>query len=268
MRNRLLGIALAAVCGAVPLQAQHLALFLTDGARLDVREYEVVGPRVRYFSVDRAQWEEVPRELVDLERTKRHNASEAEAARVRQEEVRRERSAERIARTELHRVPLADGVYYLQRDRCVPLEQAEYVVGKSKGRTVLNVLAPVPAIPGKQTLAVGGLAAKAVTTGDKPAFYLRLERFSHFGIVRVTPEKRRKRRVVQQIYTVPQADEQFEEQEEVQVFRQQLAPLVYKIWPTEALPGGEYAVIDFTPGKSNLRVWDFSHRPTGAAPTR
>ena len=264
MRNRILGAGLAVITLTVLLQAQQLALFLTDGTRLNVREYEVMDQLVRYFSAERGQWEEVPRDIVDLDRTRQHNQRQKEAARAREEEERRERIAERRARTELHRVPLDDGVYYVRGDERQPLEQATFMVGTSKKRTVLNVIAPVPVMPGKQTIAVEGLSAKMVTTDEKPVFYLRLDRFSRFGISRAKTEKGRNRRVVQYIYTVPRAEEEFEAQEAVEVFRQQLAPLVYKIWPTDPLAAGEYAVIEYTPGESNLRAWDFSHRPAAA----
>ena len=262
MRNRILGAGLALIALTVLLQAQQLALFLTDGTRFNVREYEVMDQRVRYFSTERGQWEEVPREIVDFDRTRQHNQRLREATRTREEDERRERIAERRARTELHRVPLDNGVYYVRGDECQLLEQAALTVGTSTRRTVLNVIAPLPVMPGKQTVAVEGLTAKMVTTGEKPVFYLRLDRFSRFGISRAQTEKGRNRRVVQYIYKVLKAEEAFEAQEEVDVFRQQLAPLVYKIWPTHSLPAGEYAVIEYTPGESNLRVWDFSHRPS------
>ncbi len=243
------------------LQAQRLALFLTDGTRVDVREYKVADERVRYFSIERGQWEQVPLEIVDLERTRAHNRSQQAAAEVRAEEERRERFAERLARTELHAVPLDDGVYWLRDGAPVPVEQVFFDLGKSKKRTVLNVIAPVPVMPGKQTLSVKGLASKTVTKSEKPIFYLRLDHFSRFGISRLKPEPGRDRRIVQQIYTVPQGEDQVERQDEVDVFRQQLAPLVYKVWPVEPLEAGEYAVVEFTPGESDLRAWDFSHRP-------
>ncbi len=243
------------------LQAQRLALYLTDGTSMNVREFEVGEERVRYFSLDRSQWEEVPLELVDLKRTQEQNRRVQAAAAVREEENRRERVAERRARTELHSVPLADGVYHLKGKEPVPVEQSFWEIGTSKKRGFLKIISPVPVIPGKRTLWIEGLTAKTVTTGPKPIFYLRLDSFSRFGIVRIVPEKGKNRRIVQQIMTVSVADEQFEEQDEVEVFRQQLAPLVYKVWPVEPLPVGEYAILDFTPGETNLRVWDFSHRP-------
>jgi hypothetical protein len=59
---------------------------------------------------------------------------------------------------------------------------------------------------------------------------------------------------------VPVTKETIEEQKEVEVFRQQLAPAVYKIWPVEPLEPGEYAVVQFTQDRMNVQVWDFAYR--------
>ena len=56
--------------------------------------------------------------------------------------------------------------------------------------------------------------------------------------------------------------EVLEAQKEVEVFRQQLAPYVYKVWPVKPLEEGEYAVVQFTPDKLNIKVWDFAYRQT------
>ena len=45
-------------------------LFMKDGTYQLVSRYEVNGDRVRYYSVERSHWEEVPLSLVDLEATK------------------------------------------------------------------------------------------------------------------------------------------------------------------------------------------------------
>ena len=267
MRNRASFAVVALIGCAFLLEAQRAALVLSDGTRLSVREYEILEGRVRYFSLDRGQWEEVPDEIIDWDRTNAHNAREREAAEVRAAEERRERIAERRARTELHGVPLEDGVYYLRGKEPVALEQVFYEIGKSAKRTFLNVIAPMPVITGKQTVSIKGLSSKTITTDDKPAFYLRLDSFARFGISRIKPEEGKDRRIVQQIYTVPRSEVQHEDQDEVEVFRQQLAPLVYKVWPVDPLDAGEYAIVNFTPGETNLRAWDFSHRPgaTGEA---
>ena len=119
------------VC-TIGLAAERMALFLEDGTSMAVREYEVVENRVRYFSSERGQWEEVPLEIVDLERTRGHNRSLQTIAEAREQEVRRERIAERRARTELHSVPLDDGIYYLRDGNPEPIEQATVDVGRPR----------------------------------------------------------------------------------------------------------------------------------------
>src|SRR5271157_756903 len=48
-----------------------LKLCMKDGSYQTVASYEVHGGRVRYFSVERSEWEEVPTSLVDFDATKR-----------------------------------------------------------------------------------------------------------------------------------------------------------------------------------------------------
>jgi len=264
MRAKIIAVAVILTSLAILAQAQRITLYLSDGDKIIVREYKTEGDRVRYFSVERNQWEEIPKDLIDLERTTEFNKRIQDEARVRKAETDRERRAERRAITELHQVPLEDGVYHLSGNEIVPIKQAVLAINSSKKRTALKILSPIPVVADKETLALEGLSAEVVTATPKPVFYMRLERYARFGMVRVKPERKRKRRVVQIIQTVPQTTEKFEQQEEIEVFRQQLAPQVYKIWPMQDLPPGEYALIDFAPGESNLRAWDFSHAPTAA----
>ena len=59
--------------------AANVRLYLKDGTYHMVREYQVQADRVRYYSLERSDWEEIPIDLVDLKRTE-SEAAERRAA--------------------------------------------------------------------------------------------------------------------------------------------------------------------------------------------
>ena len=245
-------------------QVQQFRLYLKGGGDIMVSEYEVVEDRVRYYSVERRDWEEIPLELVDLDRTKKEVSKRQEEHAERRRIDAIESAAERQARTELHEVPLEDGVYYRKGGEVVTVQQAEVVLNTNKKRTILRVIMPVP-VAGQTIVELEGAASKLRTVDNRPAFYMRLEKISRFGIFRLNQKK--DSRVVQEIDIVPQSKEMFEKHDEIEVFRQQFAGQVYKVWPLEPLTAGEYAFVEYTPGEANIRVWDFSvPKGVGAPP--
>ena len=60
---------LALVILAMTAWAANVKLYLKDGSYHIVREYKTEGDRVKYYSVERSSWEEIPVALVDLKRT-------------------------------------------------------------------------------------------------------------------------------------------------------------------------------------------------------
>ena len=54
---------------AATLSGANFKLYLKDGSYQLVREYKVEADKVRYYSVERGDWEEIPLAMVDLKRT-------------------------------------------------------------------------------------------------------------------------------------------------------------------------------------------------------
>ena len=63
---------------------------------------------------------------------------------------------------------------------------------------------------------------------------------------------------MEQVETMPISKEYTETRDLVQTFTKQLpGENFYRIWPQEALPPGEYALIEYVDKEVDMRVWDF-----------
>ena len=65
-------------------------------------------------------------------------------------------------------------------------------------------------------------------------------------------------RVVENVTIIPITKEIQEEPEIIPTLNRQVGDDLYKIWPKEPLPDGEYALVQFTEGQLNMQVWDFA----------
>ena len=109
---------------------------------------------------------------------------------------------------------------------------------------------------GKATLEIPAEHSSNVIKESRPEFYIQLSEFQVFGIVKLTPQKGV--RVVEKLPFVAFSKELQEERASIPIFQKQLSDNgLYKIWPQESLAAGEYAVIEYTEGKLNDRVYDF-----------
>jgi len=232
-------------------------LYLKDGDYQLVREYQIQQDRVRYYSTERGDWEEIPLELVDLDRT-RKEAAEQQAVIQQDAKVQAEEDAAvRAAREEVERVPVEPGIYYIHGDKLEPVKLAEPKIAKDTKRTVLKILSPLP-LAGKSTIELDGTVSPNKVDGREPQFYFRLSEEERFGIAKLTPKK--DSRVVENVsVTTVQKERIVDEQVQiVPTFKKQAADLLYKIWPEKPLDPGEYALIQYTEGKMNPQIWDFS----------
>jgi len=268
--------ALALLLAAASLLAANIKLYLKDGSHQLVREYKTVEDRVRFYSLERSEWEEIPRDLVDLGRTERELKDRDQTRAAERKAVAEEEAAEREHLQRIARIPEAPGVYTEeetgQKAEMKPLALAESKLVTDKKRTLLKVMSPLPVFAGKATVEIDGVASERVMPSRRPEFYLRLSAEENFAIVRLEPgakpdpkakdpSKAKGSRIVEKVSIDPvMRDLKYEEPIVIEIFRQQLGDGLFKLWPQEDLTPGQYAVIQFTPGKVNPQVWDFAVR--------
>ncbi len=246
---------------AVAAFGANSRLYLKDGDYQIVREYQVLSDRVRYYSTERGDWEEIPLELVDLDRTKKDAAEREAAIAADAKEQAVEDNAIHAERKEEARVPEEPGVYYASGDKIQSLKAAEVEVNSSKGRSILKALAPVPIVPGKSSVELKGDAADYRAAGDKPEFYIRLSDDERFAIVKLS--KKKNARLLENVSILPVTNEVIEDLKLVATFKKQVSDRMYKIWPEQPLEPGEYALVQYTDGALNWQVWDFGIGPAG-----
>jgi len=250
---------LACLILACIAQGATVRLYLKDGSYHTVREYQKQGDRVRYYSTERSDWEEIPLELVDLKRTEAEIATNEKERKEDAAIADAEEKAERAQRREIERIPMEAGVFLVEGEKVTVLKQAESKVVNNRKRSILKAISPVPLIAGKSTVEIDGLKAPITLAAERPELYIRLTAEERFQMIRLAPLKTS--RLVQKWDIVPVTKEIIEETDIIETFRQQLAEGLYKIWPTRPLAPGEYAVIEYTEGKGNAQVWDFSLSP-------
>ena len=168
-----------------------------------------------------------------------------------------EDAAETEAAKEVKLVPPSPGAYYIHGQQLDAMKVADQKVVGNRKRSVLKVLSPVPLITGKQTVELDSDSAAMKIAEKRPEFYFRLSDDEQFGIIKLTPTKKNTR-IVEQLEIVPVTKEVVEKHDDVAVFKKQEGDLLFKIWPEGDLAPGEYALVEYTNGKVNMQVWDFS----------
>ena len=257
--RRILIVLLLAVAAA---WAVNVKLYLKDGGYHLVREYQVQSDRVRFYSVERSQWEEIPLDLVDLKRTQTEAAARQEKLEKDAKSLTEESEARKAIQKEMLRIPQNPGVYWLDGSETRTIKAAESTVHTDKGRKILRYLSTMPQMMnGKGTLEIEGAHSLNVFTDPGQEFYIQLSESEGFGIVKLTSSKSGVR-VVEDLTFVTMTKEVEEQLDPVEIIQLELAPGgLYKIWAKEPLRPGEYAVVQYTLGQMNIQVWDFAIKP-------
>jgi hypothetical protein len=246
---------------ATLLFSASFKLYLKDGTYQIVREYKVEGDRIRYYSSERSQWEEIPVALCDLNKTEATRKQAQEELQKQTKLADEEEAIERAQRKEIERIPMNPGAYFVQGGQVKNLEYADTNFVKSKKRSILQKITPIPVVSGKERVELNGEHAAFIVHQDLPEFYLRLEQEDRFGILQLTSKDGK--RIVEHIDIAPITNENFENANKVPVFQRELASGLYKVWPEKPLVPGEYALVEYVGTEADLRIWDFAYRPQG-----
>ncbi|MGC2248626.1 MAG: hypothetical protein WA609_18620 [Terriglobales bacterium] len=170
---------------AAPAQTLASRLILKDGTYQPITKYEVKGDRVRYFSAERGEWEEVPNALVDWDATNKYEEGRLtggpipEAAEL-DKEIDAQRKAALARSPEVApRLRLSDegGVYlldtYQNEPELVEIQQSGSDVNRSTKANILRA-AINPFSGSKQTIELPGPHAKVQAHTPTPSLYVNI----------------------------------------------------------------------------------------------
>ena len=277
----------------VPVLPRGKKLILKDGTFQLIREYQRNGERVRYFSAERGDWEELPAAMVDWDATKK--AEEAEQAeedalarkiRAREQALKIEAVMDVDASLQVAPgvfLPPGEGMFVVEGKFVTQLEQVGSEIKTDKKQFLKQVLSPIPIVPSKRNVEIPGPRAKIRVKYGQAEFYLReappdpdrttpIVKSSRPGesgpeveLVRATVKGNK--RLLESIRSLfgQQLDEK---REVVSIQRWEIAPTVFRFTLSESLPPGEYALAEILPDGMNLYVWDFGvELAAGANPT-
>jgi len=259
-----------------------LKLMLTDGTYQLVREYQRNGEHVRYYSLERGAWEELPVSMVDWNATAKTEAEMEKQSTALVEKVHKQEEARRMDNVadidaslrvgDGAFLPSGEGMFLVEGKTIRILDQAGSEMKTDKKRVIAEVLSPVKVVPGKQTVVMQGAHSAVRLKTNNPEFYLReappdpdsvssIKRNRRAGesgpdVELVRTKVGRNTRQLESINTLfGQAVS--ENMNEIPIQRWEVAPNVYRFTVSQSLPPGEYVLAEVLDEGLNLYVWDF-----------
>ena len=286
--------------------AQDLAgrLILKDGSYQLVTKYEVKGDRVRYFSAERDDWEEIPTSLVDWPATEKYERDRAagqsapEAVQL-DKEIEHERDLQEAQLPQVApglRLPENSGIFLLDSFQGEPqIDEIQQTAGDVSHNSKANIFRGINPAGVKATIELDGAHAPVQAHVDVPSLYINMDDqpdlapskdstpapqgpqqpqpavvpVSRFRIVRA--EVKNGKRIVGDVKRQV-TGKISQEQHVVKTTVTRVSGGWLKLTPAEPLASGEYALVEMIgqegmQGKEgmNLYVWDFGVNPKAPA---
>lgn len=282
MKRNVLGTMLRALKGLAAVSAIWLLLgtavqpqavrrlILTDGTYQMAVEWQKVGDRVKYFSAERGEWEEIPLALVDWKATEEWNA---ERSKKDTEELKQVTAEEITARKEEMlntplvapdlRLPAEGGIFLLEEAAGKPLlhkvEGTKIQVDDNVGKNMLK-RSVIPVASQTQTIELKGAAAKLRLHTPAPSIFVDIENdqgtipAENFRIVRL--DRKRDARVVAR-NKIAVTGEQNTTERYLHSRVEKFSGDWWKLIPLEDLAPGEYAIVISNGTEDATVVYDF-----------
>jgi hypothetical protein len=256
---------LACLVGESQAVGASQKLFLKDGTYQLVSAYEVHGDRVRYYSVERSAWEEIPLSLVDFEATKRAQEEE-KATEKKQLEEGRELDRQRFEKPVeagfeivpgVH-LPQEDGVYAYDGVRVIRLIQSSAEVVTDKKRAAFVLAVPAHLLKSRSIVVLPRPKAAVRLQQAQPTFYVQSSDGLGAKLELISLKAVKESRVVEKVEAGRGGiGKPPELRAAVELERTQLAPGLYRLKPLHPLDPGEYALGELVQQNLNLELWDF-----------
>lgn len=253
----------------VPTEAHGKKLVMKDGSFQIVSSYKVDGDRVRYFSVERSDWEEIPASMVDWPATKQAEASQLKADAALTNKLKADEAAASTANVRVDEsfevspgvfLPPGDGFFILDGRSVFPLKQSAASSKLAKGHFVEQIAVPIPVIPSRTSVDLPGKHAAFRTANVSPEFYLRTTDLDEPQVELIMARVHGDKRHIENIDTL--FGEQEHKGKAISMQEWRVANGLYRFTLGQPLSPGEYALAQFSPKEGlNLLLWDFGVDP-------
>jgi hypothetical protein len=242
---------------------------LKDGSFQLVREYKLEGDRVRFYSLDRSDWEEIPASLVDWDQTKKaegerdqHDAALLNKVHT-QEQARLAQPFDIDASLEAAPgvfLPPGQGVFVFDNKSVLQVPPAEPTYKTNKKNQVERVLSPIPIVPARHSVLLAGSHAKLRVKTLQPEFYMRITQDTDPELELVSAKIHGSNREIANVNQIFKTEGVSAHSLLMQ--RWQIANGVFRFTLGQTLEPGEYALVQVVPGRTDLDqltiyVWDF-----------
>lgn len=281
----LLALVLALAAIGATVQQNPKRLILKDGSYQSTTKWEINSDRVRYFSAERYDWEELPKALVDWPATEKYNQEHEKQRTISAADVVKQDEADQRALEAATpmvapglRLPDGGGVFlfdvFHNEPQLVELAQNNGEINKQTGKNILRAALNPLALSSRQTITIHGQHAVVQAHDYQPAIYVNVDNAdnpetassasapgpqpNHYRIARL--EEKKDSRVVGNL-SIAVYGKISQKENWVPSRNTQVGDWI-KVEPTSPLHPGEYALVEMLDNKQvNIYVWDFGVNP-------